>query len=350
MSCFRLGPAIVCFLNACFFLPQVLAQNDQEPPASSDTETLQIDSFTPLTSSSLLNVPMPAKSAGEIELEKALESKLQNPTDPKAHVLYGAICSRRGNLFGAWQAYSDSWRLEKRDDEVVDGLDRVFARFATQWSLTRVGRERLELEKDLGKPHRTETLDDGMIRCLYGSWAVDFRDDEIYSVTDLRDHAEMRTAAIQEVSFQSPDDLKLSTRVTSAGRTFIRYEFVNQLGLGMPPLLAIRRKINASASDKTMKAIVDEFVLGARDGSPGSKHEIIEQNEGSALVLSMYPGTEIIGRAEGTKPIHSLSRLFVGSSDLFEITYSISSHRAWRTAISNKWIECLSGATLRPAK
>jgi len=271
------------------------------------------------------------------ELAAAVDA---NPSNANVVAGYAQALYQVGNIPAAWQQLSKAYQLNPQHGGTNRGLQSILMEFRSQ-GVFNVHVPADTIRSVLGEPSQTRKMGTGY-RWVYSYFAVDFREDRIHEVIDLRGATEslFHPTEIVDVVLDGRG-WQCGLREKSAGSVRAHFFTPGQSIAEWTESVEIERILDASKigpMEEIVRVTVDQLVKRIAK----LQHKTLDLTGDSAIVAYEYSSpVDNVQR-------HQLVRYLRGPKDVHRIAYSLKRDEPPSAEQQGVWLKILQAATLKP--
>lgn len=264
----------------------------------------------------------------------------QNPQDVAARAKMAMALYQIGNYPVAWSHLMAAHQVEPKHAGVARGIDAIISEFTKQGVFT-VGVPTETIQALLGEPTQKLNLKK-RTRWRYAHWGVDFSNDRVGEIIDLRGADVSLFQPTEKVSTDlGGETWSVGFRRKQKGKSVAYYFIPGETMSSYTQLVTVERLLDVAG---TMEAIAKKLIEDEKKLVPDSMHRVLKPGEDSIIMAAKIPGNP------DSQTRHQLIRLWKGPKDLHRLTYTIVSKDDPSKATQKEWLEIFEKATLDPVK
>lgn len=304
-----------------FFMGSVMNGFGQEPQKKQEPGATFEDSSDPARELSQLKANVEA-----------------DPKDLAALGSYAQALYQLGNLPAAWEQLSRAYQLSANHGGIQSGIQSVMTAFKLN-GLFMVNTPEATIRSVLGEPHHTVEMPQG-VRLVYGFQAVDFRDDRVHEIIDLRG---AKPALFEPTEIVECDldgrGWQVGLREKSSGSSSAHFFLPGQSISEWTEMFTIERILDGAQAG-TIKQLTSVAMDQVKSKVPDAQYSILHEDDSSAIVAVAYSGPN------GDTKHRQLVRYLLAPRDVHRLAYSIRGQQRPSQQVVDQWVGILLAAKL----
>ncbi len=263
------------------------------------------------------------------------------PNDVAALAQYAMALYRLGNVPEAWTQLRAAYQVEPAHSGIQRGIETVFKNLEKR-GVFGVGVPSETISGILGEPDRQIELT-GRTRYAYAFYGIDFQNDRIHEVVDLRGATNALFLPTETITVNLDGrgwrcGMRKKAQKNSSASFFLPGESASE----WTEQVEIERILGAAAIG-TCEKIAELLIGQIKQVQPKAQAKILESTEDSIILTTMIPGI-------GPEPTrYQLIRLMKGPQDLHRLAITIKTGEPTQ-AFQQRWLEIFKAAKLEPTK
>ncbi|MEM9410500.1 MAG: hypothetical protein AAGA30_05270 [Planctomycetota bacterium] len=299
---------------------------------SGSFKLIRLDDVGKLTSGKQASAPSIA------DLEANVKS---DPTNPNFRATLAMNLYQQGRYLESWRQSMVARKMAPQHTGISKGVDALINKFSTL-GMFAVGVARKELQEKLGEPQQKVTLNQGRDRWVYGHWAIDFKQDRIHELVNLRGASEELFLPKETISIDLDGRSWLTGFRRKMGNRSSAFLYVNGESMRRwNEQLVIDRILNSAALGQPVE-IANRQIADEKKLNGNAFGKVLASDDRTVIFALTKPAEP----AEATQ--HQLVRIFWGQKDLHRVTYTVKSASPPSQETQMKWFNLFRKAELTP--
>lgn len=262
------------------------------------------------------------------------------PENALYHHRLGKACLVAEKYDAMWIHFRKAAILEHTNDEYANDFMNVWMFHDRQGTLN-AGTPSADLLKKLGEPDkRVET--DQMKRWVYGFLAVDFGQDQVFRVVDLRGYTAEAAAEPEKVKVQTdPTYWQVAHHMVSRRDDNLELTPIGEKIQNWSELFSKQRFPLMSRTKATVRGMADSMRASLLKSPGFVEFDVLSE---SPVSITYHWRTKA---AAGQKPQHEIAKIIEGKKDFYRVAYVKRTEELTESEFA-KWFQVIGDATLIP--